>query len=267
MELPFNCTKMLTFVGWMIERGLKSSSMSSYISALRMYHIALGFNEPVLREPIIKLILKGRSNWDAVSKKINGEVGRLPVTKAVLKLIKKMTIKASYSNEGKLIIWAIVTILWSGSFRVHEILARSQGEYDPQTTLMWEDVKEEKVCLDGTYITALSFRIKSPKIDRVGNGDFIEIYETKLFNCLITAFRKWKDNSRVTWKLNLPVFQLNQHKCYSGQVFNKRLAELTKDLSKHMKGGKITSHSCRAGVASEMCRAGYSEQDIQACFL
>ena len=90
MELPFNGTKMLTFVGWMIKRELKASSMSSYISALRMYHIALGYNEPVLREPIVKLILKGQSNWDMVRKKISGQVGRLPVSKKVLLLIKKM---------------------------------------------------------------------------------------------------------------------------------------------------------------------------------
>ena len=49
MVLPFDTAKMLTLVGWMVQRGLKSRSMSSYISALNMYHIALGYNEPVLR--------------------------------------------------------------------------------------------------------------------------------------------------------------------------------------------------------------------------
>ena len=106
MDLPFNTTKMLTFVGWMIKRGLKDSSMNSYISALRMYHIALGHNEPVLREPIIKLILKGKSNWDVVQQKISGQVGRLPVTNLVLKLIKKRAVKANYKTEEKLILWA-----------------------------------------------------------------------------------------------------------------------------------------------------------------
>ena len=72
MDLPFDGNKMLTFVGWMITRGLKGYSMSSYISALRMYHIAMGYNEPVLREPIVKLILKGQSNWEMVRKKLDG---------------------------------------------------------------------------------------------------------------------------------------------------------------------------------------------------
>ena len=74
MELPFDSVKMLTLVGWMINRGLKSRSISSYISALRMYHMAKGYNEPVLREPIVKLIIKGKENWENVEKKLAGRV-------------------------------------------------------------------------------------------------------------------------------------------------------------------------------------------------
>ena len=62
----------------------------------------------------------------------------------------------------------------------------------------------------------------------------------------------------------MPVFRLTQGCCYTGQQLNKKLEELTGELCSHVKGGKITSHSFRAGVASEMCRAGYSEQDILA---
>ena len=98
MQLPFESSKMLTFVGWMIERGLKASSMNAYISALRMYHLAMGYSEPVLRERIVKLILKGKANWDMVQKMISGEVGRLPVTNVVMKLIKKELVKANFQG-------------------------------------------------------------------------------------------------------------------------------------------------------------------------
>ena len=264
MELPFNGTKMLTFVGWMITRELKASSMSSYISALRMYHIALGFNEPVLREPIVKLILKGQSNWDMVRKKISGQVGRLPVSKKVLLLIKKMIQKQSLPQSEKLLVWAVSTVLWNGSFRVHEILGRVQREYDPQTTLLWEDVREREVVVDGSTVTALAFKIKSPKVDKVGTGDYVEVYWTGGFNCPVTAFQRWRRASRVEEQPKMPVFRLTQGCCYTGQQLNKRLEELTGELCSHVKGGKITSHSFRAGVASEMCKAGYSEQDILA---
>ena len=262
MELPFEGTKMLTFVGWMIERGLKASTMSAYISALRMYHIALGFNEPVLREPIVKLILKGKANWDLVMKKIAGEVGRLPVSRKVLILIKKMIMKIGLSNDEILITWAIATVLWNGSFRVHELLAKKQGEYDPQTTLLWEDVQERKVVIEGETVSALAFRIKSPKIDRVGTGDYIEIYWTGQFNCPVTAFQRWRRASQVVEHPKLPVFRLARDRCYSGQLLNKRLAQLTEDLCKHMKGGKITSHSFRAGA---LCRLSLSSSSLTRC--
>lgn len=268
MELPFNTSKMLTLVGWMINsRGLKASSISVYISALRMYHLAMGFNAPVLREPIVQLILKGKSNWDMVQRKISGEVGRLPVTNLVLKLIKKNILKMStvgFPGEEKLLVWASSTILWNGSFRVHEILSRNQMEMDPLTSLLWGDLRTREVKIDNSILTALSFRIKSPKIDRVGTGDFVELYETRLYNCPVKAFNKWRKASSVPEHPELPIFRTAVDVCYTGRKLNERLAQLTVELSSKIKGGKVTSHSFRAGVASEMCKAGYSEQDIQA---
>jgi hypothetical protein len=113
-------------------------------------------------------------------------------------------------------------------------------------------------------VTALAFKIKSPKVDRVGTGDFVEVYETGLYNCPVKAFNKWREASTVPEHPKLPVFRTAVDFCYTGKQLNKRLAQLTVDLSMEMKSGKVTSHSFRAGVASEMCRAGYCEQDIQA---
>ena len=264
MDLPFDGPKMLTLVGWMIKRRLKGTTMSKYISALRMYHLSMGHNEPVLREPIIKLILKGKSNWDNVQKKISGEVGRLPVTSLVMKLIKRKAIKEDMLPLDRMLFWAVSCILWNGSFRVHEILSRTENEYDPQSTLLWEDVTMKSVQIEGKTVQAIAFRIKSPKVDRVGTGDFIEIYETGLYNCPVKALNRWRTNSNLLESPHIPVFRNATGKCYTGKKLNQKLSDLTKCLDDKIKGGKVTSHSFRAGVASEMCKAGYSEQDIQA---
>ena len=234
MDLPFDGTKMLTFVCWMITRGLKGSSMSSYISALRMYHIAMGYNEPVLREPIVKLILKGQSNWDMVRKKISGQVGRLPVSKKVLLLIKKMIQKQTLPQAEKLLVWAVSTVLWNGSFRVHELLGRVQQEYDPLTTLLWEDVRERKVVVDGATVTAIAFKIKLPKVDKVGIRDNVEVYWTEglKFNFPVTAFQRWRRASRVGENPKMPVFRLTQGCCYTGQQLNKSLQGLQGSMSR-----------------------------------
>jgi site-specific recombinase XerC len=265
MELPFDTAKTLNLVGWMIDsRNLKGATISKYLSALRMYHLALGYNEPALREPIVKLILKGKSNWDLVEKKISGEKGRLPVTANVLKLMKKKLVKASWPVKDKRIFWAVATILWNGSFRVHEILSRDMKEYVPLSTLLWEDIEMKTVKIEEKVIEAIAFKIKSPKVDRLGDGDYLEVYETGLYNCPIAAFKKYRDISDISEHPNRPVFRVAEDKCMSGRQFNKQLSQLTGSLEQLIPGGRITSHSFRAGVASEMCRAGYSEEDIKA---
>ena len=66
MSLPFDEVKTLRSVGWMEARGLKSSTMSTYLAGVRSYHIAECHDEPSLREPLVKLILKGQQNFDKV---------------------------------------------------------------------------------------------------------------------------------------------------------------------------------------------------------
>jgi site-specific recombinase XerD len=56
MCLPFDQVKTLEFLGWMEARGLKSRSMSTYLSGVRGYHIASGFKDPFLRDPMVRLI-------------------------------------------------------------------------------------------------------------------------------------------------------------------------------------------------------------------
>merc|ERR1712105_44441 len=138
MSLPFNGDKTLEFVGWMIEKQYKSRTMSSYLSAVRMFHIACGFNEPCLREPIIKMILKGQDNWDKIQEKIIGIIGRLPVTIKVMKLLKVNLCKANWPILEKRLFWAVACMPWSGSFRIHELLSKEKGEICEQTTLMWQ---------------------------------------------------------------------------------------------------------------------------------
>ena len=101
ISLPFNVSKTLEFVGWMEARGLKSRTMSAYLSGLRMYHISLGYDEPSLRVPIVKLILKGQDNWDRVQAKLKGKEGRLPVTINMMKLLKNELRKAEWPVPEK----------------------------------------------------------------------------------------------------------------------------------------------------------------------
>ena len=56
-------------------------------------------------------------------------------------------------------------------------------------------------------------------------------------------------------RIDLPVFRIDQNKCYTGREFNEKLRRLTKVISERITKGTITAHSFRAGVSSEMCRS------------
>ena len=75
MSLPFCLNKVLDFIGWMKARDLKSRTISTYLSGVRMYHISMGHNEPSLRQPMVKLILKGQSNMERVQEILRRKSG------------------------------------------------------------------------------------------------------------------------------------------------------------------------------------------------
>ena len=104
MSLPFDDSKTFEFLGWMEARGLKSRSMSTYLSGIRALHIASGFKEPFLRNPMVKLILRGQDNFDKLEDRMTGKLGKLPVTKDVMMLIKKNLLKTDWSRLEKRIL-------------------------------------------------------------------------------------------------------------------------------------------------------------------
>ena len=264
MTLPICSKKVLEFIAWMKTKNLKSRTMSSYLSAVRMYHIASGFAEGVLREPIVKLILKGQANLEKVEKLIGGRKGKLPVTIKVMKLLKVRLAKVDWPMLDVRLAWAVMTMAWSGSTRIHELLSRQSVSFDPQTTLMWRDVKFVKMNIEKTDVETMVIHIKSPKIDRLGAGDDIVISELGNFMCPVRAMKKYREKSRLKEEPKLPVFRYESGSCFTGADFNKQLKNLLGDLGSRIPGGVITSHSFRAGVATEMAKRGHSEEELMA---
>ena len=252
MSLPFTLDKTLEFIGWMRARGLKGSTMSTYLSGVRMYHIATGQNEPGLREPIVKLILKGQGNMDKLRKWLLGKVGRLPVTIKMMKLLKLKLGKVDWPMAVVRLFWAVACLAWAGSFRIHELLSRTKTEVDTQITLLWEDVRFGTVKTEGQTLKTMSVHVKSPKVDRVGQGDRIMVVQLdgpSKFMCPIAAMEKYRSSSQLREGASKPVFRLPEGLCFTGKDMNLKLGQLTSSLAQYLPGGEVTSHSFRAGVA------------------
>ena len=260
MSFPFDENKTLEFVGWMEARGLKSGTMSTYLSGIRACHISVGYNEPCLRFPMIRMILKGQDNWDRVRAKLDGKVGRLPVTITMMKFLKNKIIEVNWPLSEKRLFWAIATIAWSGAFRIHELCSKNKTQFDPQTTLLWGNIKTGNLRLKEKCWDTISVFVKSPKVDRVGAGDDIEVFQLDNFMCPTAALARNREINKLGEEPDMPVFRFPTGQCFTGDEMNRRLRLLTATMSDVVPGGEIRSHSFRSGVISEMARAGYSEQ-------
>ena len=165
--------------------------------------------------------------------------------------------------EEKRLFWAVATLAWSGSFRIHELLSKEEVNFDPQTTLVWKNVKLGSVIVQKEKLEVLKVHIKSPKIDRIGAGDDIEVFQLNNFMCPIKAMKKYKQVSKIKEEPDMPVFRLSSGGCMTGKGMNKRLDILTQGLEKLVPGGVVKSHSFRSGVASEMARRGHNSEEIK----
>ena len=223
MSLPFDSNKTLEFLGWMEARGLKSRTMSSYLSGVRAYHIACGYGDPFLRDPMVSLILKGQDNWDKLQAKMLGKDGRLPVTKNVMKMLKQKLLDINWTVTEKRLFWAVATLAWSGAVRIHELFSREKLQFDTQTTLVWGDIQTGSLNLGKESVKTIRVHVKSPKVDRVGAGDIIEVYEIGNFMCPVAALIRYREASKVREERDMPIFRFSSGECLTGSEMNSRL--------------------------------------------
>ena len=63
ITFPMDDRMILLYVGWLItSRGVKVTSISQYLSGLRVVHLKHGVFPPNLRPEIVKAIIKGKPN-------------------------------------------------------------------------------------------------------------------------------------------------------------------------------------------------------------
>ena len=263
VSFPLDHDSIVTFVAWMLNRGLAASTMQTYITSLRQFHSLNNFMPPTLRSPLVNIVLEGKKHLDAIQARTNPKKRRLPMTPTVMKLLKKNLKDSNHKKEEQLLIWCIATIAFAGALRIHEILARNETKFDPAFTLLGKDLKLLDVDINGENVNILQVRIKSEKKDRIGVDCLIDIYESKGELCPIKAFKKWSKIVTHTNR-NLPAFCDSQGKPFTGRRMNETLKDMLQaDLKYDL--GKYSAHSFRIGMASMMGQLGFSDEDVKAC--
>ena len=257
--LPFNLEKTLTFVAWLLDvRKVKAITIEKYLSGLRMVHMAQGSDLPCLREPIVKLILTGRKNWDNIKEKLEGKKKRDPVTVDMMKFLKKKLVTIDWPPQKKILFHAVTTLAWHGSFCIHELLSRESKHFDPTVTLLWGDIQLDTIAPGGKNTGVMNIFLKSPKSDRIGAGQRVDVFESGNFMCPFKAFNKYKATIGTHVSDDEPVFRERNGECLTGKKLNSYLDEISLELK--ARGIIVKNHSFRAGVATLMAMLGYSDQ-------
>lgn len=262
MQFPLDENNTLTFIAWLMNRGLSTSTINSYLSGIRQAHLVRGIEIPVLRTSIVTQILEGTKKIDALKARLGAKPKRLAITPLILRTWKAELCSSQHSNTDKLMLWTISVLAFQGSFRIHELLNRHTTTFDPAFSLLHGDLTTRAITISSERVNIIQIAIKSEKTDRIGVDTLVDVYESKGPLCPYRALTKWRSVSKHS-NPNMPAFRWESGKPITGQEFNKSLKTL---LQKHFdyQKGSITSHSFRAGLATMMGTLGYTDAEVQA---
>ena len=256
---PMTTDDTLTYVYYLVEvRGLRVATVNNYLSGIRQLHVTKGLQPPKLRDEIVRQALKGRANMEVRERscKESGSQGRLPMTIALMKLLKEKVRTSDLENSTKLMVWAVSTLLFFGAFRISELVSRHESTYDPDQTLLARDVRR----VENEDGGVLEIKLKCPKERKSGDPTVVDVFEAKGSLCPIKAFDKWSRKREAPG--NLPLFCHEDGTPLTCRKFNQYLKNL---LGKHSNfaGGSISAHSFRAGITTILGSKGFSEEEIK----
>jgi integrase len=258
MELPLTKEDVLEFVGWLAsERNVKAGTINSYLAGIRQMHILKGMEPPVIRTNLLKFLLQGQKNKDNIRARAEDNIKRLPMTMTVMRLLKEEIRRWPADINQKLLAWAIATVAFHGAFRIHELLSKTESQFDPDFALLGKDIKLKKMA-EGKRILELT--LKCPKENKTGKAVVIDIFETEGALCPIKAYSRWL--SRYPQESNMPAFRDKAGVPVTGAKMNRWLKEL---LEKHVNYDKarFTGHSFRIGLATTLGTLGFSNDDVK----
>jgi hypothetical protein len=180
MNHDFTQQKISKFINWCYyEKKLKHSSINSYISSLATICKLMGEDDNAFCSYKTKCLLRGVKNLDCINCYPTNR--RNVITFPILKLLGHQIASSTWPISSKRIVWTTCTVLFWGSLRVGEILSINEGNFDPLTTLLWEDV---------SFINnSVRISIRFPKIFSPGGVtvDLFPVTDDSL--CPVSSFR------------------------------------------------------------------------------
>ena len=190
-----------------------------------------------------KTLLKGGKNLESILD--SPKSTRKVMTIELLRILEHEIALADWSTESKRVFWSACCTLFFGSFWIGEILSSSEKSFDPNSCLLWGDVKFKQ--------NSILIHVKMPKV-KSKEGDYVDLFKFEEKNCCpVRALRGLKKFGVFNSSSSLPVFAFASGKLLTPVIFNRTIRSL---LSPHLgiSAAKYSSHSFRAAISSALAK-------------
>ena len=164
----------------------------------------------------------------------------MPITPEQMKLIKENLRKSKIKKEDKLLVWAVATIMYTGSLRGSEIMGLKEGEFEEDKMLLNKNIKIHEVCMNGGMVKMILATIKNP-MEMKGKGNVnVEMFKQKTWLCPVKALEMLRRER--TEEVESPFARRSNGKLLTIRLFNQLLQTLLRDHLEYEEG-TISSHS------------------------
>ncbi len=243
---PFPIETVRAFTVWCLcYKNLKSSSVKSYISSIKMLHDLKGLHShDFLKDRLVTLALKGAENLRALNS--TDSTKRRVITLPTMLIIGHRLACSEWSKLSKQVFWCACTTSFFTAARMGELLAPREGSFDPKTTLLWENIFFNQN--DEILIFLPHSKTKGPK------GEFLDMFPFRdNVCCPVNSMKRLKqlhmDNGSYDPKK--PVFMFASGKLLTVSKMNSILGNILGDIFEKSQN-KISCHSFRAGIPSSI---------------
>ena len=179
--LPVTESSLCFHVSHLANEGLASSSIKSYLSAVRNLQISNGYPDPDIGDmPRLAQVTKGIKVHQAKQGRTSRP--RLPITPMILRMLKRVWDHCA-DDTDVLMLWAATTTCFFGFMRAGELTVPAQGTFDPSVHLSFRDVAFD----EPSNPSVMEVRIKASKTDPFRKGVNLYLGRTHNDLCPIVA--------------------------------------------------------------------------------
>ena len=221
------------------------STISTYVSAIRMLHLQHGLQDPTVHAPLLTLLLRGIKRQNRPN-----SLPRQPVTTDILQHLKPALRSLTRNSYQATLYWAAFTLAFYAFLRVGEYTSRARTRRS-STTLLASSVTLKA--------SSIIIRLTKSKTSQFQSPPPIHIGATNTATCPVAAMQSFLSRRRASSQLPLFVFR-------DGTYLTPNLVSSTLKASLRIAGynpAAYSSHSFRIGAATSASASGMADHLIQ----